>query len=667
MVLQHAVRYHEARDWIRQQDQSQLTYQALLSHCKMLEARCEQYQKAKERGHADLASITAAMSSLHIDAMSKSQSCIKCGYSHPNGKCPAKGQQCYVCNGFNHYTALCQKKGCRQPRQKQQRGFKPNKCSSSRGRHASRSPHRHRGRNHRSRSHSRTPSHSPSCSPTRGTYPEHSTHSKKCSNSHRYYQDSIDVIPADSITTGSRAEGMLFTERASDGQVAFYTRLDLPARSGTKTMVVKIDPGAQVNTIPLSKYCKLYPNRISKSRYPKAKSLQPTNHTWMSHDGLPKPFLGHFVTEVSHTKESRTYPIRFYVFEDATNPPCLLSYATSERLGIVQFQVPNLAATIPLDQVAVQTPGSKRKTAKKVTFQDPICEIEGSHTCSNHPDDHGGKRKTTVLDKGEETRSSYLSKTSSAEDTPKSTAYKTISATTKVKVGQGISNHFKTIPLPKAPNSPASKTIRCSTPAISPTPGVTKSILHCPEVQSPPVTPPHNISQVWDIMVLKRAFPDSFDTIGNMPGTYTIRTDPSVPPVQHARQKVPIEYRDQIEKALDDMVLKGVIAPVTKPTTWVSSLTYPRKPDGSLRICLDPKDLNKAIVQEHYKAPTLDEITHHLSGATCFSKLDAKDGFWSIHLDEDSSYLTTFNTHRGRYRFLHMPFDLKMSQDVFQM
>ena len=97
-------------------------------------------------------------------------------------------------------------------------------------------------------------------------------------------------------------------------------------------------------------------------------------------------------------------------------------------------------------------------------------------------------------------------------------------------------------------------------------------------------------------MVLKRAFPDSFDTIGNMPSTYTIRTDPSFPTVQHVRQKVPIEYKDQIEKALDDMVLKGVIAPVTKPITWVSSLTYPHKPDGSLDICLNPKDLNKATV-----------------------------------------------------------------------
>ena len=51
------------------------------------------------------------------------------------------------------------------------------------------------------------------------------------------------------------------------------------------------------------------------------------------------------------------------------------------------------------------------------------------------------------------------------------------------------------------------------------------------------------------------------------------------------------------------------------------------KPDGTLCICLNPKDLSKALVQEHYKAPTLDEISHCLSEATCFSKLDTKDGF----------------------------------------
>ena len=55
MVFQYAVWYHEAGDWIRQQYQFQITYQSLLSHCKLLESRCEQYQKARERGHANLA------------------------------------------------------------------------------------------------------------------------------------------------------------------------------------------------------------------------------------------------------------------------------------------------------------------------------------------------------------------------------------------------------------------------------------------------------------------------------------------------------------------------------------------------------------------------------------------------------------------------------------
>ena len=286
-----------------------------------------------------------------------------------------------------------------------------------------------------------------------------------------------------------------------------------------------------------------------------------------------------------------------------------------------------------------------------MTFQDPISETVGSHTSSNTPASHCNKRKTTSL-KGEE-----MPLTSSLS--------RTISNHKEFKVGK--SNHFKTIKPPQVPNFPSSKTIRHPTLENAPLPSIPKPILHHPEVQSPPVTSPHTMAQVWDIMVLKRVFLDSFNTIGNMPRTYTIRTDPAFAPVQHARCMVPIDYRDQIEKALDEMVLKGVIAPVLKPTTWVSSLTYPHKPDGSLHICLNPKDLNKAIVQEHYKAPTLDEITHHLSGATCFSKLDAKDGFWSIHIDEDSSYLTTFNTHCGRYRFLHMPFGLKMSQDVFQM
>ena len=121
-------------------------------------------------------------------------------------------------------------------------------------------------------------------------------------------------------------------------------------------MTIKIDPGAQVNTIPLKKYHTLFPNKLTKSRLLNPNALLPTAIIWMSHDGLPKPFLGHFVAEVMHASEPRSYLTHFYIFEDTTSPHILLSYATLERLGINAFNVPNLAVTSWVDNIAVPTP-----------------------------------------------------------------------------------------------------------------------------------------------------------------------------------------------------------------------------------------------------------------------------------------------------------------------
>ena len=166
---------------------------------------------------------------------------------------------------------------------------------------------------------------------------------------------------------------------------------------------------------------------------------------------------------------------------------------------------------------------------------------------------------------------------------------------------------------------------------------------------------------------LQALFPNSFDCIGDMQGEYDIKTDLTIPPVQHRRQKVPIEYKEEIEKELAEMVWQGIIIKHTEPTPWVSSLTYPKKVNGKLRTCLDPKDLNKAIIHENHRASTLEEIAHVLTGATKFSKVDGNKAFFGMHLTEEASLLTMFNTHLGRYRFLCVPFGLKMSQDIFQM
>ena len=92
-----------------------------------------------------------------------------------------------------------------------------------------------------------------------------------------------------------------------------------------------------------------------------------------------------------------------------------------------------------------------------------------------------------------------------------------------------------------------------------------------------------------------------------------------------------------------------------------------KKPNGNLRICIDPKDLNKLLKCSHYPLPTIEDILTDLSRAKVFSTFDFKNGFWHIELDKESSKLTTFNTLFGRsYRWLRLPFGLSSAREEFQ-
>ena len=124
-------------------------------------------------------------------------------------------------------------------------------------------------------------------------------------------------------------------------------------------------------------------------------------------------------------------------------------------------------------------------------------------------------------------------------------------------------------------------------------------------------------------------------------GEYSIQLKPEVQPVVHAARKMPVALREKVKAELDRMEKLNIITKVDEPTNWVNSLVVVPKPNGTVRICLDPRDLNKAINREHYKMPTLEEITSQLSGAQYFTVLDATSGYWAIPLSNESSILTT--------------------------
>ena len=90
------------------------------------------------------------------------------------------------------------------------------------------------------------------------------------------------------------------------------------------------------------------------------------------------------------------------------------------------------------------------------------------------------------------------------------------------------------------------------------------------------------------------------------------------------------------------------------------------KKNGRVRTCMDPSDLNKAILREHHPTGSIEDIATRLQGSTVFYTLDANSGYFQIKLSERSSLLTTFNSPLGRHRYLRMPTGAKCSAEVFQ-
>ncbi|KAL3856077.1 hypothetical protein ACJMK2_015273 [Sinanodonta woodiana] len=165
--------------------------------------------------------------------------------------------------------------------------------------------------------------------------------------------------------------------------------------------------------------------------------------------------------------------------------------------------------------------------------------------------------------------------------------------------------------------------------------------------------------------VILEDYSDVFDGLGCLPGTYSIEIDKTIKPVQHQPRRVPVAQKAEVKAEIERLLTKGIITKVVEPTDWISSMVVVRKPK-KLRVCLDPKDLNKAIKHSKYMMPTIDDILPKVSKAKVFTVLDANYGFWQVKLEEKSSYLTTVWTPFGRYRWLRLPFGISSAPEEFQ-
>ena len=146
-------------------------------------------------------------------------------------------------------------------------------------------------------------------------------------------------------------------------------------------------------------------------------------------------------------------------------------------------------------------------------------------------------------------------------------------------------------------------------------------------------------------------YADVFKGVGTLPGgPYHIKLKDSYKPVQHPPRSVPLGMQSAYKAELDRLVKEGIITEVQEHTEWITSIVPVMKEDCSVRLCLDQKDLNKAIKRNQWYARTLDDILPELAQSKYFTVKDATSGFWHMPLDLKSSLLTTFNTLWGKRR-----------------
>ena len=170
---------------------------------------------------------------------------------------------------------------------------------------------------------------------------------------------------------------------------------------------------------------------------------------------------------------------------------------------------------------------------------------------------------------------------------------------------------------------------------------------------------------------IKEHYADVFEGVGCFPGPpYHIQLNPKVPPKQTPVRPVPVHLKEAFKQELDKMLQAGYLKPVHEATPWINSYVIVEGKDklGRLkpRICLDPKNLNIAVIREPWFSKTPDDIAHLLVDACILTTTDCTKGFWHQALDEESSYLMTFGTKYGRFRFTIMPFGINVAGDVFQ-
>ncbi|GJW50731.1 putative reverse transcriptase domain-containing protein [Tanacetum coccineum] len=165
-----------------------------------------------------------------------------------------------------------------------------------------------------------------------------------------------------------------------------------------------------------------------------------------------------------------------------------------------------------------------------------------------------------------------------------------------------------------------------------------------------------------------RDFPEVFpEDLPGLPPTrqveFQIDLVPGAAPVARAPYRLVPSEMKELSEQLKELSNKGFIRPSSSP--WGASILFVKKKDGSFRMCIDYRELNKLTVKNRYPLPRIDDLFDQLQGSSVYSKIDLRSGYHQLRVQEEDIPKTAFRTRYGHYEFQVMPFGLTNAPAVF--
>ena len=176
-----------------------------------------------------------------------------------------------------------------------------------------------------------------------------------------------------------------------------------------------------------------------------------------------------------------------------------------------------------------------------------------------------------------------------------------------------------------------------------------------------------NDLKLEDIPIVKD-YPDVFlEDLPSLPPEreveFTIDLAPGTTPISKAPYRMaPMELKE-LKIQLQELLDKGFIRPSVSP--WGAPVLFVKKKDGSMRLCIDYRELNKVMVRNRYPLPRIDDLFDQLQGACVFSKIDLRSGYHQLRVRGEDVPKTAFRTRYGHYGCLVMPFGLTNAPAAF--